>query len=168
MRSVPGLLAVLLFAAGLACHDPTDPSNALNETGLPGEADSCSILFTIPVVLAHGDSETAYGGIVEFGVTDPPGAPNGVQAELGIGPYQSNPIRSADWTYAPATWWYQNVNLDEFTAQLHAPDSVGSYSYVFRFSLDNGTQWTYCDLDWAGSAPGVDFSAAKTGTLIVQ
>jgi hypothetical protein len=168
MRLALGLLAVLALAAGVACHDPTDPGNALNETGLPGEADSCGILITSPIVLARGDSEPVYGGIVEFGVTDPPGPPIGVQAELGIGPYQSNPIRSADWSYAPASWWYQNVVLDEFTAQLHAPPSAGSYSYVFRFSLDNGAHWTYCDLDWAGSAPGVDFSPAKTGTLTVQ
>jgi hypothetical protein len=56
-------------------------------------------------------------------------------------------------------------NDDEYQRQIIAP-AAGTYAYGYRFSLD-GLQWTYCDLDGAGSNSGLDFSSAQLGSMTV-
>ena len=51
---------------------------------------------------------------------------------------------------------------DEFEAALTVADE-GTYWYAYRFSVDAGATWTYCDLD--GGENG--FSAEQQGTLTV-
>ena len=45
--------------------------------------------------------------------------------------------------------------------------SDGLYSYTYRFSLDGGFGWTYCDLDGAGSGSGLTFDASQLGGMTV-
>jgi hypothetical protein len=58
-------------------------------------------------------------------------------------------------------------NETEYTASLLAP-VLGTYSWLWRFSLDNGAHWTYCDANGAGANPASPFDAANLGTLISQ
>jgi hypothetical protein len=46
-------------------------------------------------------------------------------------------------------------------------ETAGSYAYAYRFSLDDGGSWRYCDLDGSGGMAG-DFSADQAGALTVE
>ena len=49
--------------------------------------------------------------------------------------------------------------------------AAGSYRYVYRFSLDQGVSWTYCDNNQgdsgAGSNPGLTFDLENEAVLTV-
>ena len=140
---------------------------ALNETDTPAEGDYCVLQFPLAIVTTPGQQTAVYGRLFEAGVTPPAGAPPGWIAELGYGPSGSNPISSGAWLFATATFNVQFVNDDEFVANLTAP-AAGSYAYTYRFSVDDGVNWTYCDIDGAGSNPGLTFSAASLGGMTVN
>jgi hypothetical protein len=130
---------------------------AQNESGVALEADFCSTRFPLTLNVAAGASQTVYGRIYEAGTTtlgvNPPA---GVTAELGYGPTTANPEYEWGWIWANATHNAQCVdanpvgsqslcgNDDEFQATFTAP-AAGAYRYAFRFSLDGGASWTYCD-----------------------
>ena len=50
--------------------------------------------------------------------------------------------------------------------------AVGSYRYAYRFSLNQGVSWTYCDGTTgdlgAGSAGGLTFEIEDVPTLVVS
>jgi len=151
-------------ASGCACV-------ALNESDTPAEADYCVVQFPSSLVIPPGASTgMIYGQIYESGVTEPPGAPPDVLAQLGYGPVTANPQYQAGWTWYPASYNVQSGNNDEYMAQF-TPAGVGSYRYVYRFSRDSGLSWTYCDTvvadGGAGSNPGLNFDIENQGTLTV-
>ena len=45
--------------------------------------------------------------------------------------------------------------------------AVSDFSYAFRFSLD-GVHWTACDLDGAGSNPGLNFTVDQLAPMGVN
>lgn len=142
-------------------------TGVLNETNLAGEADYCNLQFPATMtVVAGGLAPTAYGRLYEMGRTEPAGQPAVALAELGFGPPGTNPT-VVSWPFFDATYNVQVGNDDEFMRQLTAPTFPGTYSYTFRMSLDGGLLWTYCDLDGAGSNPGLTFSTTQLGTMTV-
>jgi hypothetical protein len=104
--------------------------------------------------------------VYEAGLTEAAGAPARLVAQLGLGPAGSDP-RSAVWIFRAAAYGAQAGSLDEYQATLAAPPAPGTYAYAFRFSLDGGVNWTYCDLDGAGSSSGLAFDPALLGVLTV-
>lgn len=86
-------------------------------------------------------------------------------AQIGYGPTTSNPEYEAGWSWTSATFNINQGNNDEWQAQFTAP-AVGTYRYGARFSFD-GFNWTYCDLDGAGSNAGLSFSNSQLPTLTV-
>jgi len=91
-------------------------------------------------------------------------------AAAGYGPTGVYPGNEA-WVWyqgAPNTVWDAQeagaVGTDEYQATVFCPPQAGEYEFVFRFSDDGGTTWTYCDID--GSANG--FSPAQAGDLTVE
>jgi hypothetical protein len=139
-----------------------------NETNDPMEADYC-VLQDPPSFSVQAGQMTRliYGRIYEAGLTEGGGAPAGVIAKVGYGPAGSDPTATNTWRYFDATYNRQEGNDDEFQASFVAP-AAGNYSYVFRFSRDNGVRWTYCDLNGAGSNPGFNFEpATQLGVMTV-
>jgi hypothetical protein len=59
---------------------------------------------------------------------------------------------------------------DEYMATFPAPAVNGStvYEYTYRFSLDDGLTWTYCDLSGAGSNDGLVFDPDDLGIMTVS
>ena len=108
---------------------------------------------------------TVYGRIFEAGVTPAAGAAAGVVAQLGYGPASVNPEWQSGWQFFPATFNVQVGNDDEYQASFTAP-AVGSYRYAYRFS-QNGTDWTYCDSNGAGSNASLFFETTQLPTLTV-
>jgi hypothetical protein len=138
-----------------------------NETNQPYEVDYCVIQYPASTSVAVGvASEPIYGRIYEDGVTAPAGAPAGVLAQLGWGPQSVNPSVQSGFQFVDASYNVQVGNDDEFQATI-TPTAAGTYRYVYRFSLDSGAHWTYCDLDGAGSNSGLSFDVSQLGTLTV-
>ncbi|MEQ9318202.1 MAG: hypothetical protein RIF41_03545, partial [Polyangiaceae bacterium] len=148
--------------AALTCCAPT----VANESGDGLEADFCNVQFPVGITMAAAGSTQVFGRIFEAGVTEAAGAPTGVTAELGYGPRTANPQHEAGWTFIPAAFNVQVGNDDEFEATLTGL-SAGTYGYAFRFSLDGGTSWTYCDVDGAGSNASLDFETPRIPEMTV-
>ncbi len=140
---------------------------ALNETDDPNEADYCVLQFPATINMGTTDTTTVYGRVFETGVTEAAGDSGLILAELGYGPRDENPQHEGAWTYVPATFNVQVGNDDEYQADFTGL-AEGDYSYVFRVSLDNGSSWTYCDIDGAGSnLPTLHFETTSLGLMIV-
>lgn len=101
------------------------------------------------------------GQVFIEGATASPGATPGLVAQLGYGPVGSVP--GAGWTWVDARFNTDAGNNDEFAASL-LPERVGTYDYVYRYSVTGGRDWLVADqsgLVAAGAAPG------KPGRLTV-
>lgn len=114
--------------------------------------DFCNLQF--PTTVTAGQSATVYGRIYEPGVTEAPGAPATVTAQLGYGPSVEDPGVSSAWTWINASWNTQtgtSNNDDEFQATLPATVPAGS-SYAYRYYTNlPATSHCYGDLDGSSS-----------------
>jgi hypothetical protein len=107
----------------------------------------CNIQSPQSVTVTSGAFTQIYGQIFKTGITEAAGPNPTVIAQLGYGAAGTDPtVQPASWVYLPATYNIQVGNNDEYKAPLTAP-APGTYGYAFRFSLDNGASFTYCDLD---------------------
>lgn len=139
-----------------------------NETGTAGEADYCNLQWppSFSSTAADGSSPEVYARIFEAGTTEAGGALTGVLAELGVGPASSDPT-AVNWSWYPAQFNVQVGNDDEYVGTFPLPPAGASYAYTYRFSLDDGILWTYCDLNGAGSNGGLTFETGQLGTATV-
>lgn len=145
-------------------------TGVLNETDLPGEADFCNLQFPATMTSTQGTpSPIVYGQIYEAGVTEAPGAAAGVKAQLGYGAAGSNPT-TTNWPWTDASFNTAVGNNDEYQASVTAPavTATTNYSYTYRFTLDDGVNYTYCDTNGAGSNAGLTFEVANLGVWTVN
>ena len=91
-------------------------------------------------------TDNAYGQVWIDGVTNQPGATDGLQAQLGFGPEGSNPAGNPDWMWVDASFNVDVGNNDEFMASM-LPQAVGVYNYLYRYTTTNGRDWLYADLN---------------------
>ncbi len=74
----------------------------------------------------------------------------GLRGQAGVGTAGDNASTSASWGWAEATFTgaVSDAGLveDEMTATFH-PAYSGTRAVSFRFSVDDGGTWTYCDLN---------------------
>src|SRR5207248_8503639 len=100
---------------------------------------------------ANTASPNIYGQIYQAGVTDASASPaTGIAAQLGWGSPQTDPRTDNTWRFvaaAPNPSYNFAQNNDEYYARVALP--AGTYGYVYRFTLDGGLHYTYCDLDAA-------------------
>ena len=114
-------------------------------------------------ISAVNRTETAYGQVWIDGVTNQPGPTDSLVAQLGFGPDGSDPAGNAAWTWVEATFNVDAGNNDEFRASM-LPDAIGMFDYAYRYTVTNGRDWVYADLD--GIQNG--YSAAQAGSLSVS
>jgi len=110
-------------------------------------------------------SDPVFGRVFHAGLTEDPGASAQIVAELGYGPLNSDPRDNIGWTWIPATFNIQIGNDDEYMATFLI-NSVGTYSYTYRFSFDD-VNFTAADLDGAGSDFGLSFDPNNLGVMTV-
>ena len=141
----------------------------------PAGVDYCVLQFPAAMSVLGGQNTALFYGRVyedDNGVlTSAPGAHPSIVAQLGYGPLASNPSGgNPSWTWIPAAFNVQVGNDDEYQASFQAPyvPSTTQYAYTYRFSVDSGATYTYCDLDGNGTNAGLSFSAASLGTLTVN
>lgn len=148
----------------LICACPIQGS--VNETDLSAEIDLCNVqLPTSITVPTQTATPLIYGRIFEAGVTEAAGANASVLAQVGFGSADINPTTQSGWQFFPAAHGMQVGNADEYQGSFMAP-APGTYRYGYRVSLD-GVQWTYCDLDGAGSNVGAVFEITQLPILTV-
>ncbi|APR82619.1 5'-nucleotidase [Minicystis rosea] len=146
-----------------------------NESSAALEADYCDTQSPSSVtVMAGMSTPTIYGRLYESGTTGAGSANASVRAQVGYGPAGKNPEYEAGWTWVNATYNTMCTgcgNNDEYQASFMAP-AAGTYRYIYRFSLDQGVSWTYCDYDQgdhgAGSNPNLAFDFADEAVLTSQ
>jgi len=148
-------------------------SSTQNETGSANEVGYCVLQSPTTLSLAAGqDSGLVYGRYFETGLTGMGSPAANVVAEVGYGPLTANPENQSGWTWSTPASFNASCNNcgnnDEYMQSFAAPATAGTYAYTYRFSLDNGATWTYCDLDGAGSNSGLQFDVTQLPTLTVQ
>jgi glycosidase len=114
-------------------------------------------------VSAVDRTDNAYGQVWIDGVTNQPGATPGLVAQLGFGPDGSDPDGNDAWAWGEAAFNTDAGNNDEFVASLQ-PDAPGTFDYAYRYSVTDGRDWIYADLD--GIQNG--YSADQAGALTVN
>ncbi|MBB3841345.1 hypothetical protein FHS57_005373 [Runella defluvii] len=130
--------------------------------------DYCNLQFPTSITVSSGaTTPVIYGRIFETGVTSVAGASSQVTAQVGYGPSNTDPRSTSGWVYTNASFSMQVGNDDEYQATFTAPSVAGSYSYVYRFSLNGGANWTYADTDGAGTNSGLSFSVNNMGSMTV-
>ena len=128
------------------------------------EVDYCSVEPLLASVVQAGQSPGVVRGIVyESGITIQPGWHPTIRAEFGYGSRFAN-VRDWSWTAASFGGDFSGDDVYESTMPGLTP---GDYAYTFRFRTTSGATWTYCDLDRAGSLPGLTFDQTLVPTLRV-
>jgi hypothetical protein len=157
------------WIATSADTQPEPDPVAVNGTGDPEEADWCVLQFPSSIETSPGTLTEVYGQIFEADQTGSGTVNPGIGAQLGLGPDGSDPRSDGGWTYVDADYndAFVGGSDDEYVAMLVAPELPGTYSYVFRFSLDGWVTATYCDLTGSGSNPDLSFDPDNLGTLVV-
>ncbi len=139
---------------------------AMNESNTSTEADYCVTQFPLDISteVALISTVMTYGQIYETVITPPAGADSAVRVQVGMGFPSVNPQYQA-WEWRNANFNVQAGNNDEYMGTFATGFEAGSYRYAYRFSLDHGVSWTYCDKDGAGSNPGLTFSLDQLATV---
>jgi hypothetical protein len=147
-----------------------------NESNATLEADYCNVQSPLLLNPMAGSMQTVYGRIYEAGMTDVGGiggpANANIRAQLGWGLPTANPqYQSWNWFNASFNALAMDASNDEYQASFTAP-AVGTYRYVYRFSLDQGVTWTVCDKNaapdfGAGSNPNLTFEFADMPVMTV-
>ena len=138
----------------------------VNETNLPAEADFAALMF--PTMWTTTDFTTfIYGRVYEQGVTESAGPGQELLAELGYGPFGTNPLSDNSWNWLSADYSFQLEEDEYYKVAIPLPSAPGMYSYTFRFSFDGGGDYTAGDTDGAGAGPGLEFDPSKLGKLII-
>ncbi|MCA9557179.1 MAG: lamin tail domain-containing protein [Myxococcales bacterium] len=158
--------------------DPDGPTD--DHYGTPGGpnppcdelVDYCALQHPLDIQATEGQIVTVYGRLFEQGVTDRTDRTDpapAVLAELGVGPDGSDPAVAGGWQWIPGgpnpAWQgvgFPDASNDEYQADLMAP-AEGTYDVAWRFSVDGGRNWTYCDREPEGSSDG--YAPADAGTL---
>jgi hypothetical protein len=193
MRTTPSWLILLVPVALLACGDKDDTQDTHIEGDTdtdtdadtdadadadadtdadtdtappPAELEWCSLDRPSEITVAPGQDSAAIHGLVSVpDHTDGKGANSVVTGELGYGALDSDP--SADpgaWSWAAAAWSSDVSDFDEYAGTLNL-GSAGVYAYAYRFSVDEGATWLYCDLD--GTDAGAAYEADEQGVASV-
>jgi hypothetical protein len=129
-----------------------------------GDIGFCNIQWPESLTLPPGGSDLVFGQVWVDGLTHHPGQAGGIVAELGFGPGASDPRSASGWRFIAGQFNGDRGNNDEYMVTLTAPQTTGTYSYVWRVRRDAG--WTWCG--WGGNGPGNLFDITQLGKLTVQ
>ena len=138
-----------------------------NETNSSSEMDFCSLQWPASTATAAGvASENIYARVFEDTFTQAAGANGAIACQIGYGARTVNPSTTpGSYLWTNAIFNVQVGNEDEYKATLTVP-VAGIYGFCARCSRDF-LNWTYCDLNGAGSNAGLMFEMSQLGSLTV-
>ena len=154
--------------------DLTTPPDLVTPATL--EINYCVVQFPKSDVVKVGTPKAVFGRVYQGGLTDirKDGPAPGIAAQLGYGPFGTDPRGNDSWTWVIATpnlaYCCWNSNDDEYQAEIIAA-KPGVLGYVYRFSVTSGASFTYCDAGAKGNGSnnGLDlFDPTKAGQLTVN
>ena len=155
---------------GGSTQPPADAGGSIDAGLLPAVIDWCNIQFpAATTTTANVPTESLFGRVFASGVTGEFGSGPTPLSEVGFGPQGSLPDNNPNWAFFSGSFQqhvdngFGLIDNDEHSGTIVTP-VVGTYSYTWRFSADNGNTWTVCDLD--GTDNGID--ASQFGTLTVE
>jgi hypothetical protein len=137
----------------------------VNETDLQAEVDYCNLQFPTVIPLPQPAPFTiaaVFGRVYEAGVTEAPGASPKVWMSVGFGVGDSDP---RTWPWTAAVFNVSVGNDDEYQAPITFT-APGDYDFTTRATRD-GTNWTLCDIDGAGSNGILRFDQFQTGSATI-
>lgn len=106
-----------------------------------------------------------YGQMFIEGVTNNfPNPPPGIIAEIGFGPWGTDPTVNHHWVWRTAIFHLIAYTNYEYLGKLDIP-YTGTFSYTYRYSRDGGATWTLADLD--GTQNGIAVNQFGTATVLV-
>ena len=124
----------------------------------------CRIQYPETVTVKQGEtSEIVYGRVFVKDCTEKESKCANVIAEAGYGTGED--MTKYNWTTAKYNDAHTSDNNDEYGVSFNiSADTVDTtYKLVYRFSVDNGQNWTYCDFD-----EEVGFKLDNASKLIVE
>ncbi|GEM_PF-685458 len=83
-----------------------------------------------------------YGQVYAAGITEADGAPEGMNAWVGVSSTDTNPETWAEESWTEATYNVQTGNNDEYVASIGSGLAPGTYYYATRFRFEN-EQYVY-------------------------
>ncbi len=147
----------------------------LAQGAIAQQVDYCNLQFPSTFSAASGTtSPVIYGRIYEDDngvLTSSPGAHPAIVGQLGYGPLGSDPRgENPDWRWIAALYNVQVGNDDEYQGSFTVPfaPTGTQLAYTYRFSVDSGADFTYCDTNGNGTNAGLSFSTAALGTLTIS
>lgn len=124
------------------------------------KVDWCNIQWPYELsVIINEESDAIYSQVYEEGVTEGVGRGSGIKSQLGYGNPSDDLLQ---WKWIDAVYNVDVGNNDEYLGRLQI-EVAGPYAFAYRYSMDDGNSWVYCDKD--GSENG--FSMAQTGRIKV-
>jgi len=107
-----------------------------------------------------------YGQVYKAGVTNRVNTTTtGVLAQLGYGTLNTDPTSDTSWKWVTGVYNQDYGNNDEFKARF-SDSTVGVFAYAWRFSMNGGYSWLYCDN--SGSTTTDPYSTSNQGVLTVN
>lgn len=142
------------------------PAKAAHLAVAPAAIEWCNLQYVDKSVVPSGEPVTAYGRVRIPGLTELPALAPGVRAEVGVGTAGTNASSNAAWGWKRALYNVKvaSAGAEEYMATFQ-PAYSGNRAVSFRFSLDDGASWTYCDLDGAGASGGYDVGQQHSLTV---
>ncbi|MGM0597072.1 MAG: SBBP repeat-containing protein [Myxococcota bacterium] len=127
----------------------------------------CVLQFPDTLTITAGETtDPVYGRVYEPGITENSGQGAFIQSQLGYGPENTEPT-TASWGWFDADFNVDVGNDDEYSQTL-APAVESTYDYAYRFSLDGGLTWLYCDTSGAHGDGSSSYDPVDSGVLTVE
>ncbi|MFC1890726.1 lamin tail domain-containing protein [Thermodesulfobacteriota bacterium] len=147
-------------------------TNGFIYTGLashPHDPEWCDLHWPASILAEAGTwTEIIYGRVIEPGTTGygcpATGSYADLWGEVGYGPPASDPSTEPGWTWTRAFCSEPIGAADEYVQTLTVP-TPGDYAFGYRFSIDRGHTYMYCDFD-PGTTDG--FDVEDLGSLVVE
>ena len=125
----------------------------------------CSLQWPASTTTLPGEaSEPIYGQVLAQGCSNGAARCAEVVAEVGYGPSGTDPAAAPNdytWTAAAYNDTHTGDDNDEYQGSVTVA-AEGRYSFAYRFSVDAGANWTFCDLDGTSNGLQTDQLGALT------
>lgn len=145
-----------------------------------GEIPYCLIQYPTSITMpVPGETEMIYARVYYPGLTSSTVENPTVSGDIGMGPAGTDPRTNPYWNFIPAQYnqveWSTDINNAEYMAKLSTYRGDRSKSFVARFSIDGGLNYTYCDTNGSGSNvnfmgtyyPELEFTLDKLGLITI-
>jgi hypothetical protein len=145
------------YDAGTWSYCDSDPSDgmivasqlgALNARAFGPQIAACQVVSVDNFTVGSGDPLRVIARARTPGFSDDAGVTSGLRGQAGIGTKDDNASTSAAWGWAEASYAGKDLDAgaDLFGVTVH-PAYSGTRAVSFRFSVDDGGSWSYCDLN---------------------